>query len=160
MQHMTLCFCITSGGVWLAEKKTGIGRNRLNGYGGKKKEGETSRSCARRELKEESGASVKEEDLIYSAQLRFYIEDAPTFLCDVFLTYEWTGALEETKEMKRASLYPFEGVPYEKLLPGDEHWMRLIFAGRKIRAEINHSKDFMQLLSFSFVDVSTIVTLF
>ena len=57
--------------VLLGLKKRGFGEGNWNGFGGKKEDGETLRKCAARELEEESGLTVKEENLKRKGILHF-----------------------------------------------------------------------------------------
>ena len=63
---MTLCFVFRDGKILLGEKKDGLGKGYINGYGGKmkKKDGGDIEKCMRREFGEESKARVGKIELI------------------------------------------------------------------------------------------------
>jgi 8-oxo-dGTP pyrophosphatase MutT (NUDIX family) len=56
---LTLCLTKEDGMILLGMKKRGFGEGRWNGFGGKVEEGETIVEAAIREMKEESGLTVK-----------------------------------------------------------------------------------------------------
>ena len=69
----TLVFVIRDGRILLINKKTGLGKGKVNGPGGKVDPGETPESCAVRECQEELGITVSK--LEYCGQHRFQFID-------------------------------------------------------------------------------------
>lgn len=65
-------FPIIKGRALLIGKKRGFGKGKIVGPGGKVEPGETSRSAAIRELKEEVGLVSRAEDLREMATLDFF----------------------------------------------------------------------------------------
>src|SRR3989344_6025659 len=95
LAEATAVFLLRDGKVLLARKTRHIGENRLNGYGGEIRDGETERASAARELEEESSATVALADLEKVADIEFinYLDDGSTFTCRVrfFFAYRWAG---------------------------------------------------------------------
>jgi hypothetical protein len=73
VNHLTLAFCRRADPktILLGMKRRGFGAGRWNGFGGKVEPDETVRQAAVRELVEESGVVVHEDDAIQVGVLRF-----------------------------------------------------------------------------------------
>ena len=46
---------------------------------------------------------------------------------DVVIFTNWTGELRSNAEFSQLQFYPFHRIPWKRVLPGDEKWMRKIF---------------------------------
>ena len=116
----TLIFVRDGSKVLLIRKKTGHGLGKVNGPGGKLETGETLKTCAIRELAEETGLIVRDARCV--AELRFVDQKGPQWLGFAFITDSWTGTLEQTNEAD-----PFwveiDQIPYEQMWPDDEIWL-------------------------------------
>ena len=103
VRQATLCEVIdrTNNRILLAMKKRGFGVGKFNGYGGKVKEGESVAQAMIRELKEESGLDVTNENLIKVCEFDFYFPHKPEFnqTVHVFLVEKYSGEPVETEEM-------------------------------------------------------------
>ena len=60
-------------------KKRGFGAGKWNGYGGKLNDGESPEQAVAREIQEESGIIVPEQNLIKLGCINFYFDDKPEF---------------------------------------------------------------------------------
>ncbi|MGH8035381.1 MAG: NUDIX domain-containing protein, partial [Lysobacterales bacterium] len=69
----TLVFVVRGDQILLINKKTGLGKGKVNGPGGKVDPGETPERCAMRECHEELGISVSNLD--YCGEHRFQFFD-------------------------------------------------------------------------------------
>mgnify|MGYP001588842502 CR=1 FL=1 len=149
MQLTTLCFCVSDGSVLLAMKKRGFGAGKWNGYGGKVAEKESPRTATARELKEESGLSVKEDALEQVAVVRFSFDGNQLFECHVFLARDWEGKPGESEEM-RPCWFSVLQLPFEQMWAADSKWIPLILAGKKLEAEVNFNTDGSEVKNFSY----------
>ena len=94
----TLVFVIREGEVLLINKKTGLGKGKVNGPGGKVDPGETPEACAVRECQEELGITVSR--LEYCGQHRFQFVDGYSIHVWVYRTRDFEGVPTESREAK------------------------------------------------------------
>jgi 8-oxo-dGTP diphosphatase len=71
----TLCFLLYQDAVLMIHRKKKPWKDHLNGLGGKLEEGETKEESVIRELKEETGIVVSEDQLIYGGLLTWKLPD-------------------------------------------------------------------------------------
>lgn len=137
MYSTTLCFLVTERKILLGMKKTGFGQGKYNGFGGKIQQGETVRHATVRELEEESGIKVKEEQLELVGTLDFIFPASPQLRHDVhiFLARIWQGQPVETEEMK-PQWFLFSDIPYDEMWQDDLYWLPKVLAGEKITGTV------------------------
>jgi mutator protein MutT len=137
MYSTTLCFLVTERKILLGMKKTGFGQGKYNGFGGKIEQGETVRQATVRELEEESGIKVKEEQLELVGTLDFIFPASPQLHHDVhiFVVRTWQGQPVETEEMK-PQWFLFSDIPYSEMWQDDLYWLPKVLAGKKIRGTV------------------------
>ncbi len=137
MYSTTLCFLVTERKILLGMKKTGFGQGKYNGFGGKIQQGETVRHATVRELEEESGIKVKEEQLELVGTLDFIFPASPQLRHDVhiFLARIWQGQPVETEEMK-PQWFLFSDIPYGEMWQDDLYWLPKVLAGEKITGTV------------------------
>ena len=127
LYNATLVFPVIDEKILLALKTKKIGAGFLNGYGGGIEEDETCEECASRELLEESGLVVSQENLTMIAVVDFHNTktDGETFICRVYvyLAFGCTGTVKETDEMIEPSLYDMKNLPVERMMPADRVWL-------------------------------------
>ena len=141
MKIATVCFLIRGEEVCLALKKRKFGVEKLNGYGGEFKQGETDRDCAKRETEEESGVVVDEKNLVKKAIVRTYLASVPQYELHVFTVCRWSGEPQESKEMGEPQWFPIECLPFESMLPDDPFWVKRALKGGAFVADIYLSED-------------------
>jgi 8-oxo-dGTP diphosphatase len=141
----TLVFPKKDGRVWLAKKTRKIGVGSWNGWGGAVEEGETIRQAAKREFEEESGCTVKLEDLEYVGKVTFHNEKADGRKFDVevhmFLLYEWEGKPRSTLEMQNPTPWPENGLPFGEMMASDADWLPFVLRSEWIEAEVWYVLD-------------------
>lgn len=137
MYSTTLCFLVTEHKILLGMKKTGFGQGKYNGFGGKIQQGETIRHATVRELEEESGIKVKEEQLELVGTLDFVFPASPQLRHDVhiFLARTWQGQPVETEEMK-PQWFLLSDIPYGEMWQDDLYWLPKVLAGEKITGTV------------------------
>ena len=145
MRDATLVFLIKdepSSEILLGLKKAGFAQGKLNGFGGKVENGETIERAAVRELKEETGVQVSEQDLRRMAHLTFVFPAKPEWdqVVHVFLARQWEGEPAESAEM-RPAWYRVSEIPFESMWQDDPHWLPLILRGKRIRARFTFQAD-------------------
>ena len=121
--------------ISLGLKLQKVGAGLYNGYGGKKKDGETIEQTARRELKEEAG--IDAEHLEKVAELTFLWPDKPDWdqLVHVYITRRWTGEVYAAEPDKILPEWiALDRVPYDKMMPADRHWLKRVLEGEKVKA--------------------------
>lgn len=133
MKLSTVCFCLEGDNVLLGMKKRGFGIGKWNGAGGKVVEPESIRTATVREVFEEFGIRLREEDLTQIAIVHFYFEDEYMFECHVFTATEWEGKPQESDEM-RPKWFPIAQLPFDEMWADDEKWLPIVFSGTTIEA--------------------------
>ena len=112
----TLVFVIQDGKILLIDKKTGIGKGKVNGPGGKLENGERPEACAIRECREELAITVS--NLQYCGQHRFQFVDGLTIHVWVYCTGDFAGVPTESREAKNFMVWPsvFRGLDLGKIV--------------------------------------------
>lgn len=120
----------------LAMKKRSFGFGKWNGVGGKVKEKEDIKAAAVREIKEEIGIIVAEEDLEHFGILSFYFENNLDWdnRTHIFIIHRWEGEPVESDEM-RPEWYAHNALPFSEMWADDPNWLPKILAGKKIEGE-------------------------
>ncbi|OGN08164.1 MAG: hypothetical protein A3J46_00810 [Candidatus Yanofskybacteria bacterium RIFCSPHIGHO2_02_FULL_41_11] len=133
--------------ILLAAKKRSLSGfdvaiGKWNGVGGKIDDGETIRSAATRELNEEIGVVVSEDDLEEAGNIKFYFKNKPEWAqhMHIFVVKNWEGEPVETEEMK-PRWYKYHEIPLDLMWSDDRHWLPLVLAGKKIEGEFHFNED-------------------
>lgn len=137
MKRATLCLVVRGKEVLLGFQQAFNGEFVWNGYGGKKREGETFRQTAIRELKEESGLKAKEEDLVYVGSARFFFTWNSSFdhHVEIFLLKKWQGEPIPTEEMGEHRWFSVDSLP-EQMWPADKSFIPLLLQGERLRIRV------------------------
>ena len=130
----TLVFVVRDGKILLIDKKTGIGKGKVNGPGGKIEKGESPEACATRECHEELGITVS--NLQYCGQHRFQFVDGLTIHVWVYRTADFEGVPTESIEANPLWV-SLDAIPYEQMWEDDALWIPMMlrnenFQGRWI----------------------------
>jgi 8-oxo-dGTP diphosphatase len=126
----TLVFVIRDGKILLIDKKTGFGKGKVNGPGGKIEQGESPEACAVRECQEELGITVS--GLRYCGQHRFQFVDGYSLLVWVYSSEAFAGVPTETVEAKPL-WFPLASIPYERMWEDDQLWLPMLLRGEQFQ---------------------------
>lgn len=126
----TLVFVMRGDEILLINKKTGLGKGKVNGPGGKVDPGETPEACAVRECQEELGITVF--NLEYCGQHRFQFVDGYSIHVWVYRTRDFAGVPVETREAKPLWV-PLDEIPYEQMWEDDHLWLPMVIAGERFQ---------------------------
>ena len=98
---LTLVYILKDNQILLGMKKRGFGKGKWNGFGGKVKVGEeTIRHGALREVQEECGLCLKDEDICQLGLIDFEFKNEPVHLeVHVFEARQYSGQVTESDEM-------------------------------------------------------------
>lgn len=120
----TLIFLKRDKEILLGLKTRGHGINTWIGFGGKLENGETLMECAKRELKEESNL---EADLKHVGVLYHNLKEKDCLkIVHLFTGTNISNEVKESDEMKSIRWIPYEGIPYDKMLPDFKEWLKFI----------------------------------
>lgn len=138
--------------VLLGLKKTGFGRGRIVGPGGKIDPGESPEQAAARELEEETTLVVSPGDLEDAATIRFRFPASPAsdMDCTVFIARGAAGEAAETDELA-PRWYPVLGLPIESMWDDSARWLPEILAGGRLDATVVLAEDNQSVADYSFV---------
>jgi 8-oxo-dGTP diphosphatase len=126
----TLVFVVQDGKILLIDKKTGFGKGKVNGPGGKIEKGESPEVCAVRECQEELGITVL--NLQFCGQHRFQFVDGYSLLVWVYSCEAFEGVPTETIEA-RPLWVPLDEIPYERMWEDDHLWLPLLLRGERFQ---------------------------
>ncbi len=129
--------------ISLGLKLQKVGAGKYNGYGGKKTDADqTIEDTARRELKEEAG--IEAEDLEKVAEITFYWPQKPEWnqLVHVYVTRRWKGEIYAAEPDKiTPEWHPLTAVPYNRMMPADQHWLPKVLKGEYVKATFTYNPD-------------------
>lgn len=127
----TLVFVFRGDEVLLINKKTGLGKGKINGPGGKIEPGETPEQAAVRECREELHIEVK--NLEYCGQHRFQFVDGYSIHVWVYRSWDFEGEPTETREA--APLWtPLDSIPFDRMWEDDRYWLPMLLRGEQFEA--------------------------
>ena len=126
----TLVFVIRDGKILLIDKKTGLGKGKVNGPGGKVEKGESPEACAVRECQEELGITVS--NLQYCGQHRFQFVDGYSIHVWVYCTDFFEGEPTESAEAKPLWV-SLDEIPYSQMWEDDRIWLPMLLRGERFQ---------------------------
>jgi 8-oxo-dGTP pyrophosphatase MutT (NUDIX family) len=157
MKLATLAIITWQGKTLLGLKKTGeIGKDTLNGPGGKFEEGKDTDfiDCVIRETDEEVGVKLFRDSLKKVAILTCFSGKTITFVVHVYRTSDFDNLPRETKDMI-PGWYDNDNLPFGKMLEADRSWFKRAIDGEPFCANVYYregTKDFQGIEFFPFVD--------
>jgi ADP-ribose pyrophosphatase YjhB (NUDIX family) len=133
LRQATLGFLFKDNQILLAMKKRGFGMGKWNGVGGKPNDGELIEETSKREIMEEIGVVVKNQELV--AKIKFYFKNNQDWDQEVvvYKINEWENKPKESEEMA-PMWYDIDKIPYDKMWVDDRFWLPKVLSGEKIEA--------------------------
>lgn len=107
--------------------------------------GEAPKTCAVREVLEETRLTVKELEQV--ATVHFYKYDrrvSPDWTVSVFLSRSFEGIPTSGRE-GIVSWFNVNGLPFDEMWEDDQYWVKLALEGRKLEGWFYYLGDFRKL---------------
>ena len=114
----------------LMNKKTGLGKGKVNAPGGRLEKGESYLDAVIRECQEEVFITpINPEKRV---ELHFQFTSGHSIYGEAFFTESWEG---EAKESSEAAPFwcDFDKIPWDNMWEDDRHWLPLALGGKKLR---------------------------
>jgi len=126
----TLVFVFRDEEILLINKKTGLGKGKVNAPGGKVDPGEAPEAAAIRECREELGITVS--NLEYCGEHRFQFVDGYSIHVWVYRTREFNGVPTESREAEPLWTR-MDQIPYDLMWEDDRIWLPMMVRGEKFQ---------------------------
>ena len=126
----TLVFVFRGQEILLIDKKTGLGKGKINGPGGKVDRGETPEEAAIRECREE--LDIKVRNLEYCGEHRFQFVDGYSIHVWVYRTQDFEGEPSESREAT-PRWTRLDEIPFEDMWEDDRYWLPMMVRGERFR---------------------------
>ena len=147
---LTLCMIYKGGRILLGMKKRGFGAGYWNGFGGKVRPDESVEEGMLRETQEEIGITLLRFEK--KGILGFHFENDPVLLeGHIFTSSDFEGEPVESEEMEPC-WFAFEKIPYEKMWPGDKHWIPWLLQEKIFTGDF-YFKNAQTLLDYNLKEV-------
>jgi 8-oxo-dGTP diphosphatase len=126
----TLVFVFRDDEILLINKKTGLGKGKVNGPGGKVDPGETPETAAIRECHEE--LDIRVSNLEYCGEHRFQFVDGYSIQVWVYRTRDFEGVATESREAEPLWTR-MDQIPYDRMWEDDKYWLPMIIRGERFQ---------------------------
>jgi 8-oxo-dGTP diphosphatase len=144
---VTLCFLLrdTPGGtteVLLGLKKTGFGTGKIVGLGGHVEPGESDAEAVCREVHEEAGVTVLQEDLSDAGVVEFVFPAKPEWNMStrLFTARRWHGKPSESPEIT-PEWFDAMSLPVERMWQDADHWLPVVLEGGSVNIVVTLNAD-------------------
>lgn len=136
--------------VLLGYKKTGFGKGKYTGIGGKIDPGETAPEAAVREMQEETSVIVSPTDLIPAGHIAFYFPAKPEWNLTIhlFLSHQWQNHPEERDEV-RPEWFATTQLPFHQMWDDAQYWYPFVLSGKTIDATFTFHPDNETIASYT-----------
>lgn len=119
MRQIAVCFLVKNDQVLLLKVHYPDGKEIWNGVSGWVEDGETPEQGIIREIKEEIGVYVKEDDLRISYRPKNW--ETPS---TVFITSKWQGEAKCGEEsIREIKWFNFNEIPYDQMIEDNKNWL-------------------------------------
>jgi 8-oxo-dGTP diphosphatase len=126
----TLVFVFRGDELLLINKKTGLGKGKINAPGGKVDPGESPEAAAVRECREELHIEVSK--LEYCGEHRFQFVDGYSIHVWVYRTRHFEGEPMETHEAE-PRWTPIGEIPFDEMWEDDRYWLPMMVRGERFQ---------------------------
>lgn len=152
MKQATLCLLIRESppSISLGLKQKKVCAGKYVPYGGYQEDGEPLEEAARRELREETGVEAEVLELV--GELTFVWPEKAELDQKVYVyrANQWRGEVRTTEPDKIVpEWFPLDKIPYERMMPADQHWLPKVLQGQYVVARFVYNND-STLKSMSF----------
>ncbi len=149
MIRATICEIIQDGHILLQHKAAGrFGEGKWNGPGGKLKPNETPLEGVIREVKEETGLTIHDPELLGRINFFFGEKTEPDWTTYIFLVTDYTGDLTPNEEGE-LKWFNIKEIPYHEMWLDDKHWLPHLIQGKKVKATFWFDEDGEKILRYS-----------
>jgi mutator protein MutT len=125
----TICEISRDGKLLLQKKAVGkFGEGKWNGPGGKVMEGETPEHGVIREVKEETGLTIRDPELRGVLDFYFGEKPKPDWVAYIYYVTDFDGELTPNEEGE-LRWFRYEEIPYDEMWQDDEHWLPQFLEG-------------------------------
>jgi len=143
-----VCFILKGNEVLLLKKSKGLfGQGKWNAPGGKILPNEEPKTCAVREVFEETGLVV--ENIEQIGLLHFYKNsqrENSDWTVHAFLTHQFIGVPIDGRE-GRLKWFKMDSLPFDEMWEDDQYWCRLALEGMRLEGWFYFSGDFEKLIN-------------
>jgi 8-oxo-dGTP diphosphatase len=145
MNETTLCLLVQGHPpqkVLLGLKLRDFGKGKYTGFGGKIEAGETAAVAAVREVAEETGIQIHQDDLQPRGQLTFLFAFRPAWsqAVHLFLAGRWQGQPVAGEEIEPV-WFSLDDIPFDEMWHDGAHWLPRILTGEQIQARFVFQED-------------------
>jgi 8-oxo-dGTP diphosphatase len=143
-----VCFILKNNEVLLLKKSKGLfGQGKWNAPGGKILPNEEPKTCAVREVFEETGLVV--ENIEQVGFLHFYKNDQrenPDWIVHAFLAHQFIGLPVDGRE-GLLKWFEIDALPFDEMWEDDRYWCRIALEGTRLEGWFYFSGDFEKLVN-------------
>lgn len=144
--RVTLCFLLRDGDsgpeVLLGLKRTGFGTGKIVGIGGHVEPGESEAEAVVREVREETGVTVRQEDLADAGVVQFVFPAKPAWDMHtrLFTARRWVGEPEESDEIM-PEWFRIGTLPVDRMWQDADHWLPVVLDGGRVNVVVTLNSD-------------------
>lgn len=152
MLNVTLCEIIQNRRILLKRASRGVSKGKWNGLGGKIEGHETELENIIREVKEESGLTIKNPKK--HGVITFYQGNQRKIfaIMHIFSTNYFEGEIKSNDE-GGIEWFGFDSIPYQDMWPDDAYWLPLVLKGKTFNAEFLFDDNMKRILEHKIINL-------